>query len=187
MKTEFLKELGLSPEAINRIMAENGKDIEGYKTQLASLTTEKGQLETQIAEANKAIAGFKSLDIDKIKQTATEWESKYNDLVAESAKQIRQLKFDTALDNDLRAVKAKNNKAVKALLQTDKITLNEDGTLLGLKEQLDNVRKENPYLFDDAEEKKVPQVVSGTEGKTKTDKDDESFIRRVLGLPPKEN
>lgn len=34
MKRDFLKELGLEDEAINRIMAENGKDIEGWKTKL---------------------------------------------------------------------------------------------------------------------------------------------------------
>lgn len=32
MKREFLKELGLTDEQIDKIMAENGKDIEKYKT-----------------------------------------------------------------------------------------------------------------------------------------------------------
>lgn len=35
MKREFLKELGLEDETINKIMAEHGKDIESYKTRLA--------------------------------------------------------------------------------------------------------------------------------------------------------
>ena len=34
MKREFLKELGLSDEQVNSIMAENGKDIEKHKTEL---------------------------------------------------------------------------------------------------------------------------------------------------------
>ena len=31
MKTEFLKELGLEQDAIDKIMAENGKDVEAEK------------------------------------------------------------------------------------------------------------------------------------------------------------
>lgn len=186
MKTEFLKSLGLEQEAIDKIMAENGKDIESYKNQVNALTTEKGQLTSQIEEANKTIQGFKDIDIDNLKKSVTDWESKYNSLVTESANTIKQMRFDTSLNEMLRSAKAKNNKAVRALLDESKITLNEDGSLLGLKEQLESIQKENSYLFDSEEEKKVPKVVSGTEGKTNTDKDDESFIRRVLGLPQKE-
>ena len=47
MKTDFLKELGLEKDVIDKIMAENGKDIEGYKAQVSQLETEKANL-TQI-------------------------------------------------------------------------------------------------------------------------------------------
>ena len=33
MKREFLKELGIEDEVIDKIMDENGKDIEGLKSQ----------------------------------------------------------------------------------------------------------------------------------------------------------
>lgn len=64
MKREFLKELGLEDEAINKIMAEHGKDIESYKTRLTDteqkLTGSQGQVaqyETKIAELEKLSAG----------------------------------------------------------------------------------------------------------------------------------
>ena len=64
MKREFLKELGLEDETINKIMAEHGKDIESYKTRLADteqkLTGSQGQViqyETKIAELEKLTAG----------------------------------------------------------------------------------------------------------------------------------
>lgn len=64
MKREFLKELGLEDETINKIMAEHGKDIESYKTRLADteqkLTGSQGQIaqyETKIAELEKLTAG----------------------------------------------------------------------------------------------------------------------------------
>lgn len=64
MKREFLKELGLEDETINKIMAEHGKDIESYKTRLVDteqkLTGSQGQIaqyETKIAELEKLTAG----------------------------------------------------------------------------------------------------------------------------------
>ena len=64
MKREFLKELGLEDETINKIMAEHGKDIESYKTRLTDteqkLTGSQGQVaqyETKIAELEKLSAG----------------------------------------------------------------------------------------------------------------------------------
>jgi DNA repair exonuclease SbcCD ATPase subunit len=64
MKREFLKELGLEDEAINKIMAENGKDIEGWKSKHADteqkLTEAQGkvtQYESKVAELEKLSAG----------------------------------------------------------------------------------------------------------------------------------
>lgn len=64
MKREFLKDLGIEDEAINKIMAEHGKDIESYKTRLMN-TEQKligsqeqvAQYETKIAELEKVSAG----------------------------------------------------------------------------------------------------------------------------------
>lgn len=39
MKTDFLRELGIEQEAINKIMAANGKDIKALKAQVSTLKT----------------------------------------------------------------------------------------------------------------------------------------------------
>ena len=46
MKRDFLKELGIAEEAIDKIMAENGRDIEAAKAKYADYDDVKGQLET---------------------------------------------------------------------------------------------------------------------------------------------
>lgn len=76
MKREFLKELELTDEAIDKIMAENGKDIEGFKSKVSTLETERDGLKTQLDEANTQIEGFKELDVDGIKAAADEWKQK---------------------------------------------------------------------------------------------------------------
>lgn len=184
MKTDFLKELGLEQETINKIMAENGKDINDLRNQIASLTTEKNALETQMAEANKTIENFKSINVDEIKNKATEWENKYNEYVTNSQKELHKVKFDYALDNALKSAKVKNSKTVMPLLDVSKITLNDDGTMIGLKEQLEAIRSENDYLFDDG--KGVPRVVGHADGKGRDDKDhDDAWFNKILGLPDK--
>ena len=63
MKREFLKELGLEDEAINKIMAENGKGIESWKGKLADteqkLTEAQGKGRNMKAklQTRKAFAG----------------------------------------------------------------------------------------------------------------------------------
>lgn len=184
MKTDFLKELGLEQGTINKIMAENGKDINDLKNQVASLTTEKTNLESQMAEANKTIENFKSINVDEIKSKATEWETKYNEYVTNSQKELQKVKFDYALENALKTAKVKNNKTIMPLLDTSKIILNDDGTMMGLKEQLEAIKAENDYLFDDG--KNLPRVVGHADGKAKDDNEhDDSWFNKILGLPDK--
>ncbi len=69
MKTEFLKDLGLDKEVINKIMAENGKDINAAKAELettkqnlATTQEELKQTQEQLKTANTTIDGFKDYD-----------------------------------------------------------------------------------------------------------------------------
>lgn len=61
--------------------------------------------------------------------------------------EITKLKFDAALDKSLLAAKAKNTKAVKALLDMDMVKLDGD-SLIGLSEQLQNLQESESYLFE---------------------------------------
>ena len=42
------------------------------------------------------------------------------------------------------------------LIDTEKVSVNDDGTLNGLSEQLDNIKQDNGFLF--GEENKTPRV-----------------------------
>ena len=60
----------------------------------------------------------------------------------------------------MRDAKAKNIKTVLPLIDTDKVSVNKDGSLTGLSEQIDAVKKDNSYLFD-AEQPK-PNISLGS-------------------------
>ena len=42
-----------------------------------------------------------------------------------------------------------------AFLDTDIVKLNDDGTVTGLKEQLDNIKKDNGFLFEEDDPQNV--------------------------------
>lgn len=159
MKREDLIKLGVAEDLIDKIMAENGKDIEKHKTAATTAQTELDGLKKQLTDANTAIEGFKKLDVDGIKAAADEWKAKAEQAQAEATAQVAKLKFDHALDGALSGAKARNATTVKALLKLDDLKLAEDGSIIGLDDQLKKVKDANDYLFES--DKPAPQVVAG--------------------------
>lgn len=158
MKREELKEHGLSEEQINFVMAQNGKDVNALNDKINGLTSERDGLQKQIEDRDKQLNTLKKSSKDndelqsQIKQLQDEnkqAKQKYqNDLAAKT----KSFKIEGAL----RDAKAKNIKTVLPLIDTEKVSVNDDGTLNGLSEQLDNIKQDNGFLF--GEENKTPRV-----------------------------
>lgn len=153
MNREFLKGLGLEDEAIDKIMAEHGKTVNSTKEQLDTVTTDRDDLKTQLEERDTQLeelsakaTGNEELtaEIERLKNenttTATEYQAK-----------LDKQAFDFTLDKSLTGAKVKNAKAVRALLDTEKIKLDGE-KLLNLDDQLEALKESDPYLFDVAEE-----------------------------------
>jgi len=182
MKREDLIKLGVAEDVVDKIMAAHGKDIEDHKSKLATAQTELDGLKTQLKDAGEAIEGFKKLDIDGVKKSADEWKAKAEQAEKDAQAQIQTLKFEHALDGALAGAKAKNAKAVKALLQADALKLNEaDGSILGLKEQLEKIKSEADYLFEN--DTPTPKVVAGGNSTTVTTDAFTAALRKGAGLP----
>ncbi len=160
MKREELEKLGLTAEQIDKIMAENGKDIEKHKTGAETAKSELEAMKVQLGEANKTIEGFKAMNVDQIKASADDYKAKFEQAQKDATAQLQQLKFDHSLDGALGTAKAKNAKAVKALLDMANLKLNEaDGSIVGLDDQLKKIKEANDFLFEG--EKADPKIVLG--------------------------
>lgn len=59
MKRKFLEDLGLEKEVIDKIIAENGSDIEAEKAKTVEATTKLESANSQLKEANNTITKFK--------------------------------------------------------------------------------------------------------------------------------
>jgi hypothetical protein len=189
MNKQDLLKLGIEDEElVQKIVILHGKDIEKFKAELETKQNEFQALQEQYQEADKTIAGFKEMDIEGIKTAAEEWRTKAEQAQVEAEQKIQSLKFEHALEENLRLSGAKNLKAVKALLELDSIKFSEDGSKLeGIVEQLETVKTENNYLFEsenlDEEEDSEPKIVSRTRNRSVLGDAAALAARKAAGLP----
>ncbi len=111
-------------------------DKRKFDDKVAELTTANDT----IKGLRETVAKFDGVDVDKLKNDAQAWETKYNTDTA-------ALKLDSAVSLALVEAKAKNPKLARAALDMSVIKLDGD-KLLGLNEQLEALKKSDAYLFD---------------------------------------
>lgn len=162
MKREFLKKMELTDEQIDAIMAENGKDVNGLKEQVNSLTTEKDGLQSQLTERDTQLKDLKgkvkdsdelTAEIDKLQKANKEAKEKYE---ANLTAQQKSFLVDKALTD----VGARNAKAVSSLLDLDSVEV-KDGQLTGLDDQLKALRESDGYMFKEDPQPSEPQPQGG--------------------------
>ena len=118
----------------NEVLSNNegeSKDIEQYNT--ADLINEISLLKSRIDEATV-------MHNDKIEELT----KAHND-------QITQMTIDNTIENALIKANAKTNKAVKALIDMESITIDENGNVIGLEKQIEDIKNsdDTAYLFGD--------------------------------------
>lgn len=153
MKRSELEALGLTKEQVDSVIKINGADIENAKTvaaaESASLQTEVDALKGQVADRDKQIEGLKKSagdNEDLQKQIETlQAENKAKDEV--HAKEITQMKVDSAVEKALTEAGAKNIKAVRALLDLDDAKFDKDGSIKSLKDQVDKLLADESTKF----------------------------------------
>lgn len=118
---------------------------------------------TELESANEAIKQYKK-DIKKRDKDLEDLQGKIKDneelnseietLKAANKKasedyeaKINQISFDTKFDKAIAEYKAKNPKALRALLDMDKVKLVDD-TFIGLEEQVKALKESDAYLFE---------------------------------------
>lgn len=183
MKREFLKELELTDEVIDKIMAENGKDIEKHKTQSETVRAELDTVKGQLAEANKQIEGFKDLDVDGIKKAADEWKEKYETAEKDYRAKVAEMEFDNLLGGKLADVKFTSEYAKKGVFEEikGKGLKVENGSILGFDEVFNAIKEAQPNAF----ESDNPQPKFSDHTKTQTPIGSDAFIasmRKAAGL-----
>ncbi len=160
MKTEFLKGLGLEQDVIDKIMAENGKDIEKHKGEATEAKTAVEKLEAQLGERDKQLEELKKVDGAGLQAKITELQTANKTAQSEYDANLKKMALDNKIEVALMGAKAKSTKAVRALLDEAKISLDGEN-VLGLNEQMEALKKEAPYLFGEEKLQNPPPPVGG--------------------------
>lgn len=153
MKTDYLKNLGITDQSvIDQIMAENGRDVAKAKGELDTYKTRVTDLENDIKTKDTTIATLqtKADMVDGLNQKVTQLETDKTNLTNELNTKVAEIQATHDRENKVRDAKAKNVKAVMALLDPDKDT---DEQLTALK-----AGEDTAFLFGDVQ----PTAPSGT-------------------------
>ena len=162
MKRDELKVLGLEDAVIDKIMDLNGTDINAIKGKLTNAEETIQTLQATIGERDTDIQTLKETagNSEELNTKLADLQSKYDADTQNLNSQIQQSKVNSALEMALLSNKARNTKAVKALIDMEKIELDENGAIKGLDEQIEALRTENSFLFDGESQQKdhVPPI-----------------------------
>jgi hypothetical protein len=178
MKKEELLKLGLDEEAATKVADASAEELKGYipKARFDEVNTEKKKLDESLKERDTQLETLKKStgDVESMKKQIETLQAENKTKDETHAAEIKQLKIDAAVSAALSAAKAKNEKAVKALLELDpaKVKLLEDGTIEGLADQIKKLTEaeDSKFLFDT--ETKKTQIKGAKPGETGKEKPD---------------
>lgn len=194
MKTEELKEIGLTDDQIKKVFAINGKDVEKANSdlkkaqeELKAANDEKEQLNKTIETTKNELKKFDGVDIEAFKTQIKDLNDQMEKQKQDFEKQNQERAFLSKIDEKITGLKGKNSKAIRALLDLDVLreSKNQDKDI---DDALKKIADDNKYMFGDGEPINNPSVggTGGNGGSGGTDADEEK-IRRIMGLPPKKN
>lgn len=164
MKRDFLEGLGLDKETVDKIMAENGADLEREKAKTTQAKADLADAQQQLADRNKDLEQLKATagDAEASKKALEELQAKYSAETEQYKAQIAERDYADAIS---RAISGKGLKfssksaqrAFEAELKAKKLEL-KDGELTGLDDFIKSQREADPDAF--APDKPAPRIVA---------------------------
>lgn len=153
---EILSEYGLSvPEDksadFDKVFKENYKTV----AEVGKIETARDNYKSQLETAQNTLKSFDGVDVSDLKGQI---QKLTGDLAAQESaynQKIADMEFHSLLDGQISAAKAKNVKAVKALLDVDALQKSQNRDA-DIQAALESVKTDNGYLFDDGNP--VPSV-----------------------------
>jgi predicted RNase H-like nuclease (RuvC/YqgF family) len=158
---ELLKKAGIEEAKLDGLIADICKELPKHfipKDKYNEVAEAKKKLEADIQERDNQLEQLKNAagNSEELKAQIEQLQAENQKAAEEWQAKMAQMQLDFAIEKALAAAKAKNAKAVKALLDLEKIKLDGE-QLLGLDDQLKAIQQSDPYLFGE-----TGKVGSGT-------------------------
>lgn len=149
MTKESLIEMGLTEDQAKKVMDSIDGDFV-TKTRFNEVNEENKTLKKSVADRDTQLEGLKksSGDNTALQEQIAALQKQNADQQKAHNDELAKLKFDNAIEMALNGAKAKNIKAVRAMLDDSKMKMGEDGKLSGFDEQIEALKKSDAYMFD---------------------------------------
>ena len=163
MTKEQLKELGLDDEKTEAVIELYNASIKNNFVPIArfnEVNEAKKNAENTVTTMTKQLDELKKVDAEGLKQQIETLQKQNKDAADKYAAELDTMRKNNAIESALTSAKAKNIKAVKALLAMDELSFEGD-TLKGLDSQIKKLKEadDTKFLFE-AEEAPKP-IFSG--------------------------
>lgn len=165
MKREMLEGLGLEKEVVDKIMAENGADLEREKAKTTAAKADLADAQGRLSAATAELETMKKSNSDTaaVQQQLTDLQAKYDKDTGDLRTQLADRDYSDAI---ARAISGKGLKfssksaerAFTAALKERKLEL-KDGELSGLDDFVKAQREADPDAF--APDKPAPRFATG--------------------------
>lgn len=175
-KNYFVKQ-GVAEEAAEKLANEIAEYLEGFipRTRFNEVNDQVKEYKQQLEERDKQLQELKTLSEgnEQLQNKLKELEEQNKTIREEYERKLLERQRDHDLYIYLKdEAKARNPKAVKALLDFEKVKY-EDGKFIGLEEQIKELKEQESYLFED-------EIPTGTGmGKQSKQETKEEFTREM--------
>ena len=166
MNKEELLKLGLSEEQTEKVLSVNAEQLKGFipKSRFDEVNNTKKQLEKDLKDRDVQLENLKnsSGDVETMKQTIENLQRDNKAAKDNFEAELAKFKLESAIGTTLLGSNVINTRAVKALLDMDKIKLDGD-VLIGINEQIEALKnaEDSKMLFKVTETKQKEPNFSG--------------------------
>lgn len=157
MQRKFLEELGLEKDVIDKIMTENGNDINAAKQKLE---VERDNYKDSLEAAQNALKGFEGVDIEELKGKITQLTSDLAAKETEYQQKLADRDFNDKLTSLITKAGGRNTKSIIANLDLEalKASKNQDADM---QTAIDAFKETDGYMFGANEPIKNPVAPTG--------------------------
>lgn len=169
MNKEDLIAMGLTEEQAKKVM----DSLDGNfvtKARFNEINEENKTLKKSVSDRDKQLEDLKKSSGDNaaLQQQISDLQKQNADQQKAHDEELAKLKLDNAVEIALSGAKARNGKAVKAMLDMSKVKLGEDGKLSGFDEQIEALKKSDAYMFDVQQQTQQQQFTGFQPGASST-------------------
>ncbi|NGP62696.1 hypothetical protein FLT15_31800 [Paenibacillus thiaminolyticus] len=150
---ELLKKLGIADTEIAKIDAEVRKELPMHfvpKDKYNELADQRKKLEKDLTERDGQLEELRKSagSSEELKKQIEQLQAANKEAAEKHAAELKELTLSNAISAALNG-KVHNEKVVTGLINKEKLVIGDDGKIVGLEEQLTDLKASDAYLFKD--------------------------------------